>query len=134
MSDFINELKREHSQIRSSLQKISIMDLHSKKARKKLMEMKALLTSHIQKEDEEIYPKLKEVSSNDAQLMNVLNYLEKEIRLISQFVSIFFDRVPDNKASQSLNREFSLISSTLIIRMDQEEEIFFPEYEKISGP
>jgi hemerythrin superfamily protein len=132
MSDFIYELKQEHSQIRVSLQEISSMDLHSKEARKKLLEMKALFINHIKKEDEEIYPKLKEVSSNDAQFMNILNYLESEIRLISQFVSIFFDRVPDKKASQGLNREFSLISSTLIKRIDHEEEIFFPEYEKIS--
>jgi predicted restriction endonuclease len=133
MPEFIDDLKKEHAEIKDSLQEISEMDLHSKEARSKLMEMKEIFINHIQKEDDEMYPRLKEASSDDEHLMNVLKYFEDEIKLISQFVSIFFNKFSNKTASEGFEREFRLISSTLIKRIDQEEEVFFPEYENMSN-
>jgi hemerythrin superfamily protein len=80
-----------------------------------------------------MYPRLKEASASDEQLMNILKYMEDEIKLISQFVFIFFDKFSKKTDSVGFDREFSLICSTLIKRIEKEEEVFFPEYEKISG-
>jgi iron-sulfur cluster repair protein YtfE (RIC family) len=133
MSEFIDSLRKEHDEIKESLMKISAMDLSSKDARLQLATIQEVFIKHLQKEDDEMYPRLKEASSSDEQLMNILKYMEDEIKLISQFVFIFFDKFSKKTDSVGFDREFSLICSTLIKRIEKEEEVFFPEYEKISG-
>ena len=133
MSEFIDSLRKEHDAIKESLMKISSMDLSSKEARNDLLKIQEVFTRHLQKEDDEMYPRLKEASSSDEQLMSILRYMEDEIKLISQFVFIFFDKYSKRADTVGFDREFSLICSTLIKRIEKEEEVFFPEYEKISG-
>ena len=133
MSDFINSLREEHTVIKESLKKISSMDLSSKEARVRLADIRELFVKHLQKEDNELYPRLKELSLSDEHLMSILQYMEDEIKLITQFVLIFFDKYSKKTNPVGFDREFSLICSTLIKRIEKEEEVFFPEYEKISG-
>ena len=133
MTDFIDSLRQEHAAIKDSLKRISTMDLDSREARIKLMKVKEIFINHIKKEDEVMYPRLKEASSSDEHLMNILKYMEDEIELISQFVFIFFDKYSKKNASHGFEREFSLICSTLITRIEKEEAVFFPEYEKMCG-
>ena len=133
MSAFIDSLREEHTAIKESLIKISAMDLSSKEARLQLLIIKEVFINHLQKEDDEMYPRLKAASSSDEQLMSILKYMEDEIKLISQFVFIFFDKFSKKATPAGFDREFSLICSTLIKRIEKEEEVFFPEYEKISG-
>jgi iron-sulfur cluster repair protein YtfE (RIC family) len=133
MSEFIDSLREEHAAIKESLIKIGSMDLSSKDARLQLSIIQEVFIKHLQKEDDEMYPRLKEAALSDAQLMNILKYMEDEIKLISQFVFIFFDKFSKKTDSVGFDREFSLICSTLIKRIEKEEEVFFPEYEKISG-
>jgi len=133
MSEFIDSLRKEHDEIKASLMKISSMDLSSKDARLQLSIIQEVFIKHLQKEDDEMYPRLKEASSSDEQLMNILKYMEDEIKLISQFVFIFFDKFSKKTDSVGFDREFSLICSTLIQRIEKEEKVFFPEYEKMSG-
>jgi iron-sulfur cluster repair protein YtfE (RIC family) len=133
MSEFIDSLRKEHDVIKESLMKISSMDLSSRDARVQLSIIQEVFIKHLQKEDDEMYPRLKEASSSDEQLMNILKYMEDEIKLISQFVFIFFDKFSKKTDPVGFDREFSLICSTLIQRIEKEEEVFFPEYEKISG-
>jgi iron-sulfur cluster repair protein YtfE (RIC family) len=133
VSEFIEELKREHAEIRDSLLQINNMDLFSAEARNRLMEVRELLVKHLQKEDQKMYPRLKEASSEDEHFQDILNYLEGEIKLISQFVFIFFDKYSKKSSPAGIEREFNLISSTLIKRIEKEEEFFFPKYERMSG-
>ncbi len=130
MSEFIDSLRIEHAAIKESLKKISAMDLSSKEARSELIRIKEVFVEHLQKEDDEMYPLLKRASSSDEQLMSILQYMEEEIKLISKFVFIFFDRYSQKTDHAGFDREFSLICSTLIKRIEKEEEVFFPEYEK----
>jgi iron-sulfur cluster repair protein YtfE (RIC family) len=133
MSDFINSLREEHTAIKESLNKIGSMDLSSKEARVRLADIREVFVKHLQKEDEEMYPKLKELALSDEQLKSILQYMEEEIKLITQFVLIFFDKYSKKTKQAGFDREFSLICSTLIKRIEKEEELFFPEFEKRSG-
>jgi len=134
VSEFIEELRKEHTEIRDSLLQISNMDLFSEEARSRLIEVRDLLVEHLQKEDQEMYPRLKEASLEDEHFQDILNYLEGEIKLISQFVFIFFDKYSKKSSPAGIEREFNLISSTLIKRIEKEEEFFFPKYERMSRP
>ncbi|UCE79997.1 MAG: hemerythrin domain-containing protein [Nitrospiraceae bacterium] len=131
MLDLINQLKKEHAEIKDSLKKIEQMDLYRKEARNELMKVKGLFLQHLKKEDEEVYPKLKMASSNDEDLMHMLNYFEDDAKLISKFTSIFFDRHFNKHSSEGFQMEFRVICSTLLNRIEIEEEIFFPEYDKL---
>ncbi len=132
MSELIDDLKKEHAEMKESLRELSRMDLSSKAAKKRLMQVRETFIEHIHKEDREIYPRLKQESAGDGQLLSVLTYLEEEIELISKFVFIFFDKFSKKQSFPGLEREFHLICSTLIKRIEKEEELFFPEFEKIS--
>jgi len=133
MSEFVDSLRQEHAEIKGSLNRLAAMDFNNKEARIMLMEVKEIFINHIKKEDDVMYPRLKEASSSDENLMHILKYMEDEIELISKFVFIFFDKYSKKSSSDGFEREFSLICSTLITRIEKEEAIFFPEYEKICG-
>ena len=107
MSAFIDSLREEHAEIKESLMKISAMDLWSKEARLQLLKIQEVFINHLQKEDDEMYPRLKAASSSDEQLMSILKYMEDEIKLISQFVFIFFDKFSQKATPVGFDREFS---------------------------
>jgi iron-sulfur cluster repair protein YtfE (RIC family) len=132
MSAFINELKNEHAEIKNSLDKIHQIGHFTKETRVELMIVKDYLFRHLGKEDGEVYTKLKEASFKDEDLKNIFQYFEDESELISKFAFIFFDKYSSRDASAlGFQREFNLIYSTLMKRIEKEEEILFPEYEKL---
>jgi hypothetical protein len=58
--------------------------------------------------------------------------LTSTAKFISKFAFIFFDKYSLWHASaEGFQREFNLIYSTLMKRVEKEEEILFPEYEKL---
>jgi iron-sulfur cluster repair protein YtfE (RIC family) len=132
ISEFVNELKKEHAEIRESLNKIDQIGHFTKEARVELMFVKDYFLRHLEKEDGEVYPRLKEASLQDENLKNIFQYFEDEEKLISKFALIFFDKYSSRDAiSDGFQREFNLIYSTLMKRIEKEEEILFPEYEKL---
>jgi predicted restriction endonuclease len=131
MLDIINELKKEHAKIKESFKTIEKMGLFHKDARKELIKVKDLFLEHLKKEDEEVYPRLKIASSNDEHLMQILNYFEDEAKLISKFTNIFFNKHSKQSSSEGFQREFKVIHSILLKRIEKEEELFLSEYEKL---
>jgi iron-sulfur cluster repair protein YtfE (RIC family) len=132
MSEFVSDLKKEHVEIRNSLDKIDQIGHFTKETRVELVMVKDYLLKHLEKEDGEVYARLKETSLNDEHLKNILQYFEEEAKLISKFAVIFFDKYSSRHAlTDGFQREFNLIYSTLLKRIEKEEEILFPEYEKL---
>ena len=132
MSEFVSDMKKEHVEIRNSLNKIDQIGHFTKKTRVELIMVKDYLLKHLEKEDGEVYTRLKKTSLNDEHLKNILQYFEDEAKLISKFAVIFFDKYSLRDASaDGFQREFNLIYSTLLKRIEKEEEILFPEYEKL---
>ena len=132
MSEFISDLKEEHAEISNSLDKIDQIGHFNKNTRVELMLVKDHLLKHLEKEDGEVYVRLKAASLNDEHLQYILQYFEDEAKLISKFAVIFFDKYSSRNAiADGFQREFNLIYSTIMKRIEQEEEILFPEYEKL---
>jgi iron-sulfur cluster repair protein YtfE (RIC family) len=132
MSEFVSDMKKEHVEIKNSLDKIDHMGHFTKETRVELMMIKDYLLKHLEKEDGEVYARLKKASLNDQHLKNILQYFEDEAKLISKFAVIFFNKYSSRDAfSDGFQREFNLIYSTLLKRIEKEEEILFPEYEKL---
>jgi hemerythrin superfamily protein len=132
MSDYIIELKKEHAELRESLNKIDQIGHFTKETRVELMIVKDYFLRHLEKEDGEVYPRLKKASLQDEDLKNIFQHFEDEAKLISEFAFIFFDKYSSRDASSDgFQREFNLIYSTLMKRIEKEEEILFPEYEKL---
>jgi hypothetical protein len=132
ISEFVNELKREHAEIKNSLDKIDHIGHFTKETRFEVEMVKDHLLKHLKKEDKEVYTRLKKASLNDKHLEYILQYFEDEAKLISGFAVIFFDKYSSRDvSSDGFRREFNLIYSTVMKRIEQEEEILFPEYEKL---
>ena len=132
MSEFISDLKKEHVEIKNSLDNIDQIGHFNKETRIEMVMVKNLLLKHLEKEDDQVYTSLKKASLNDEHLKNILQYFEDDAKLISEFVVIFFDKYASRNASvDGFMREFNLIYSMIMKRIEQEEEILFPEYEKL---
>jgi hypothetical protein len=132
MSDFISELKKEHAEIKDTLGKIDRMGHFNKETRVELMLVRDFFLKHLEKEDEELYARLKEASLNNKHLQDLFRQFEEEAKLISNFAFIFFDKYSSRDvSSDGFHREFNLIYSTLMKRIEKEEEVLFPEYEKL---
>jgi len=132
MSEFISDLKKEHVEIKNSLDNIDQIGHFNKETRIEMVMVKNLLLKHLEKEDDQVYTSLKKASLNDEHLKNILQYFEDDAKLISEFVVIFFDKYASRNASvDGFRREFNLIYSMIMKRIEQEEEILFPEYEKL---
>ena len=132
MSEFISDLKKEHVEIKNSLDNIDQIGHFNKETRIEMVMVKNLLLKHLEKEDDQVYTSLKKASLNDEHLKNILQYFEDDAKLISGFATIFFDKYASrNVSAHGFRREFNLIYSTVMKRIQQEEEILFPEYEKL---
>ena len=132
MSEFISDLKKEHVEIKHSLDNIHQIGHFNKETRIELVMVKDQMLKHLEKEDDQVYTSLKKASLNDEHLKNILQYFEDDAKLISEFVVIFFDKYASrNVSADGFRREFNLIYSTVRKRIEQEEEILFPEYEKL---
>ncbi len=132
MSNYINELKKEHVEIKKALDRIDDIGHFTKAVRVELMIIREHFLVHLTKEDSDIYPKLQKASLEDEELKNMFQFFQEEAELISKFVRIFIDRYSSRNASaDGFQREFNMIYSVLLKRIENEEEILFPEYEKL---
>ncbi len=122
----------EHVEIKKALDRIDSIGHFSEEVRVELLIIKDHFLVHLKKEDLDIYPKLQKASMDDEELKNILQFFEDEAELISKFVHIFLDKYSvRNVSSVGFQREFDMIYSVLIKRIEHEEEILFPEYEKL---
>ncbi len=132
MTNFITELKKEHVEIKKALDRIDRIGHFTKEVRVELLIIRDHFLVHLEKEDADVYPKLKKASLKDEELKNMFQFFEDEAELISKFVRIFIDKYSSrNASSHGFQREFNMIYSVLMKRIEHEEEILFPEYEKL---
>ncbi|MFQ5963801.1 MAG: hemerythrin domain-containing protein [Candidatus Scalinduaceae bacterium] len=133
MSALIDELKKEHSGIIATLNEVKEIDILSKEGHNKLMSVNALLLTHLQKEDEQLYPVLRKEAENDKQLEHTLNLYAMDMENVSRAVLEFFDKyfrgkIPDKE----LQKEFENLSVALSKRIRNEEDILYDEYEMMN--
>ena len=133
MSALIDELKEEHSEIVAALNEVKELGILSKEGLARLMTAKARLLTHLQKEDEQLYPVLRKGAENNKKLERTLDLCAMDMENVSRVVLEFFDKfyggeIPDTE----LQKEFENLSVALDKRKRNEEDILYDEYEMMN--
>ncbi len=133
MSALIDELKKDHSEIIDVLNEVKELDILSKEGQTRLMSVKARLLTHLQKEDEQLYPVLRKEAENNKQLELILELLAMDMENVTRVVREFFDKhfrgeIPDTE----LQKEFETLSVALDKMIRNENDILYDEYEMMN--
>ena len=132
MSELIEELKKEHSEIIDKLNRVKELGVTSSEGLSTLLSAKACLLSHLQKEDSKLYPVLRKEAENNTWLMSNLDIFADDIDNISNAVIDFFDKYSDGGSGLEFFKDSLDLISILDGRIGKEERILYPEYDKLN--
>ncbi len=131
MSKLIEELKKEHGVIASTLDKIRELKVTSKEGQKKLIDAKAGLLAHLEKEDKQLYPTLKSAAEKDANLKRMLDMFAQDMNGISQAALAFFENYTKGGSGIEFAKDFGRLFATLKQRISKEEGIIYKKFNEL---
>jgi len=133
MSALTEELKSEHATLVKILGEVKEIGVTSEEGQDKLMTARDGLLAHLGKEDEKLYPTLKERSASDDNLKNLLDTFAKDMDEISKVALGFFDKYQDGGSPIEFAKDFGALYGALANRIRKEESILYAEYDKVVG-
>ena len=95
------------------------------------MSVKAALLKHLKDEDEKFYPVLLREAEQNKKLKEELGKFAKDLEKFSKFVFGFFEKYDKGVIGTNLFWDFETLFMVLDVRIKNEEEILYDEYEKI---
>ena len=131
MSELIDQLKSEHQFLLTELAAIKDGGITDQKNRDRLRGIKTALINHLKKEDEQLYPKLKEAAKDDTSLEFRVNHFASEMDKVAGQALAFFDKY-ESVVDVDLNffKDYGRLASTLKQRIKNEESVLYEEYNK----
>ncbi len=131
MSKLVDELRKEHSVIVETFNKVKILSIGSEEGQNTLLAAKNGLLAHLKKEDEQLYPFLKNAAENDAYLKRTLDWFARDTDEISKATIEFFDKYSKGSLGLEFAKDVGRLFATLSIRIRKEEDIIYAEYDKL---
>ena len=92
--------------------------------------MEEMFTSHLQWEDEEFYPAFKTVLASDKTLLDTLNKENQELQAVTNLVTEFIGKHAGEEQREEFEADCDDLFAALTYRVQREESLFFPEYDK----
>ena len=134
MSDLVEQLRREHSEIVRSLDRVKAHRPTSQEGRAELRASRAGLLAHLATEDAELYPVLLAAAASDPAVGRVVASFSADAEAISRFADDFFQRY-EHGADDGVDfaRDFAALYAMLKNRIRREEEQLYAEYERLRG-
>lgn len=132
MLDLIDELSAEHSDLSISFGNLERLDITSEESHKEFQSIKSSLLAHLRKENEELYPQLREISFNNLQLQRTLDWFMRDLARISAVLILFLDTYADGGSPLAFRRDFKRLNKILNALIKQEERIIYTEYQNAS--
>jgi len=129
VSKLIDELREDHTRIRASLDEIEAMCLAGKDVQEKVRSIEHHLVEHLKKEDELLYPRLREHMHGRKELKRLLDSLPGNMDYITRLAEEFFSRHPSAETSPEFKMELESLIENIRNRILNEENFFFMEYE-----
>ncbi len=127
MSVLIKELKKDHSEIVAILNEVKELGISSKEGQAKLLSVKEHLLTHLNKEDEQLYPVLRKEAEINKQLESILDLFAMDMEKVSRVVQEFFDKYSRGVSGTELQKEFENLCEALDKRISNEEDILYEE-------
>ncbi len=129
MSILIEELKKEHAEIVTTLDEVKKLGILSKEGQHKLMSLEAILLAHLEIEDDQLYPALRKKAEQNNNLKNTLDLFAMDMENVSKIVQGFFDKYAEELSGEDLQKDFDNLCTALSKRINNEEESLYEEYE-----
>lgn len=131
MKELTERLRQEHVEIIQGLDNARELKVTTSEGFRKLIEAMDRLAAHIEREDREFYPRLRNAAGDNVKLRNVLDLFEDEMRGISVHIRSFMDKFTGGFNTGDCAKEFGKLLEMLINRIAKEENVLFPEIESL---
>ncbi len=131
MIDLIDELRLEHTELSTSFGSLRDINISSEEDRKHLKSIKSSLLSHLRKENEELYPKLRETAANNQKLHRTIEWFTRDTARIAAVLILFLDQYAEGGDRIAFMRDFKRLSTILNALIKQEEKLIFDGYSDI---
>ena len=128
MADILDQLKEEHDRLIEAFKEIRDMGSLTQEAQARLFRARDLLLSHIEREDKELYPALRQVAERDAEVKALLDQLEGEMGDVSKAVSLFFTTHRLEGGPVMFKGSVASLCTTVLDRIQKEERLLLPAY------
>ncbi|MCK5707320.1 MAG: hemerythrin domain-containing protein [Candidatus Aureabacteria bacterium] len=132
MSALIEELKKEHSEIITLLDKVKELGFYSNEGRKILLSTKDLIILHLKKENEKLYPILRKAAWNDERLKKILNIIARDMENVKNSVLQFYEKYSDASSAFEYAKDYGELLWMIGNRVQREEDILFKEYDNLN--
>ena len=132
MSVLIEELKKEHSKIVTTLNEVRELGLLSRDGQTKLMSIKASLLAHLKKEHEQLYPALRKEAEHNKSLKYTLDLFAMDMEKVSRVVQELFGKYSEGVVDEEFPTEFESFFTALNKRIRNEEDALYDEDEKMN--
>lgn len=131
MKNLTDELKEEHSLLVNTLQDVKKFGISTLKGREYLAKAKNLLLGHLKKEDEKLYPMLREQAKENDSLNDLLSIFARDMESVSILALNFFKKYEHAEASMEFARDFGILYAALGNRIRKEESTLYEEYNNL---
>lgn len=126
----IKALKIEHSAIIDNLEETKRLGVYSKEGQDVIFSIQMNILSHLEKEDKELYPVLKDAVKSERKVNDTLNLFDENISAVSNTAIHFFENYA-RKAENQLAMETEWLIEALTWRIQREESLIFAMYEGV---
>jgi hemerythrin-like domain-containing protein len=130
MSNLISELKKQHVGINSLLSCVYDCISTNEKKIDFVLRLKHLMTEHIEKEKNELYPFLIKEAETDNSLKFKLETYSNEMNEIENFLNYYNEKYGNGNFDGKFTSDTAHLISILKQRILKEELSIFSEYEK----
>jgi hypothetical protein len=132
MGKLTDELKSEHKILLEEFEKIKQLGGFTAEGKSLLFNCKKILLAHLKKEDEQLYPVLKQTGIEDSSVMNLADSYISEMNSISERAVKFFDTYEreDDDIDFAVAVEFLL--GSLKKRIAMEETVLYKKFDEVS--
>lgn len=131
MPALIGNLKNEHEKIVNALTQAREAGFSNEECFERLREVKLALVAHLAEEDAHLYPTLFEAAKTDTALKSTLGIFAQDMHEVSRQVLAFFEKYEDGGSGVEFASDFGRLYALLDQRIRKEEEILYPEYDKL---
>ena len=131
MKTIIEELKDEHSVLVETLQAVKRFGISTPKGKEYLINAKNTLLGHLRKEDDKLYPILRNQAKEDEALNDLLNDFARDMETVSVLALSFFNKYEHSETNMEFAKDFGILYAALGNRIRKEESILYEAYNKI---
>jgi hypothetical protein len=129
MAVLVETLKKQHTAIIETLAKAKTSGLVTAEGYQHLSVAKNTLISHLQKEDQELYPRLKQLAETDPNLHSTLDLFARDMERVTALAIQFFDKYDKVSTNNDFIQDVGTLIALLNFRISREETLLYKEYE-----